>query len=100
MLVDCDHMRWNSGNRVRGNDESKSRPKRPLVPAEIHLLIMHLLINLPYVTYNFQCQVDWLCNQIQNHAETKDQNLSNLDLKLLTDSADTTMFGKLFQYSQ
>ena len=25
-----------------------------------------------------------------------DQNLSNLDLKLLTDSADTTLSGKLF----
>jgi len=26
-----------------------------------------------------------------------DQNLSNFDLKLLTDSADTTLSGKLFQ---
>jgi len=25
-----------------------------------------------------------------------DQNLSNLDLELLTDSADTTLLGKLF----
>jgi len=25
-----------------------------------------------------------------------DQNISNLDLKLLTDSADTTLSGKLF----
>jgi len=25
-----------------------------------------------------------------------DQNLSNLDVKLLTDSADTTLSGKLF----
>jgi len=47
------------------------------------------------LTLNFQQQVDWL----YNHVHTKscmDQNLSNLHLKLLTDSADTTLSGKLF----
>jgi len=40
------------------------------------------------VTFNLRQQVDWLYSYRQK--------LSNLDLKLLIDSTDTTISGKLF----
>jgi len=40
--------------------------------------------------------VDWLYSHVQSHSDKINQNLSNLDLKLLTNSANTTPSGKLF----
>jgi len=49
------------------------------------------------LTLDFRHQVDWLYNQLIIYKVIHGPKLiSNLDLKLLTYSADTTLSGKLF----